>query len=77
MPHIDLSHYPADLTDVQRERLAKDLTAVVVEHFGTYEGAVSIALHPIPAEDWATQIVATRITGQESHLLKPPTYRTD
>ncbi|MCX5203467.1 tautomerase family protein [Streptomyces sp. NBC_00237] len=75
MPHIDLSHFPAELTAVQRARLAEDLTAVVVRHFDTYEGAVSIALHPIPPEDWAERVVAPLITAQEPHLIKPPAYR--
>ncbi|MFJ2739911.1 tautomerase family protein [Streptomyces sp. NPDC087440] len=75
MPHIDLSHFPAELTEEQRGRLASDLTAVIVAHFGTYEGAVSIALRPVPPEAWDEQVVDPLITGRGPHLIKPPAYR--
>ncbi|CAM5553009.1 tautomerase PptA [Streptomyces spiroverticillatus] len=75
MPHIDLSHFPVELNEAERERLASDLTSVIVEHFGTYEGAVSIALHPVPPEAWDERVVGPLIAAQEPRLIKAPAYR--
>jgi 4-oxalocrotonate tautomerase len=74
MPHVDIKHFPKEFTDDQKGRLADALTAVVVEHFGTYDGAVSIALQPVDQQDWNEQVIAGEITGREHRLIKAPDY---
>jgi 4-oxalocrotonate tautomerase len=77
MPHLDITHFPKEFTDDQKDRLADALTAVVVEHFGTYEGAVSIALRPVAEQDWDEQVVVGQITGHGHRLIKAPDYRSE
>jgi 4-oxalocrotonate tautomerase len=74
MPHLDISHFPKDFTGEQKDRLAAALTTIVVEHFGVRDAVVSIALRPVDPQDWDTQIVAEKITGQEHRLIKAPHY---
>ncbi|MFB7508628.1 tautomerase PptA [Streptomyces broussonetiae] len=76
MPHVHIKHFPKDLTDEQRQRLAEAVTTVVVEHFGTYEGAVSIALEPVAPEAWETRVTVPDVQGKAELLIKEPHYRT-
>lgn len=76
MPHVDISYYDREFTDEQKERLGQALADVVVEHFSTYDGAVSVALHPVDREDWQEQVYQPRITGHADRLIKRPDYRS-
>ncbi|SDH16830.1 tautomerase family protein [Nonomuraea jiangxiensis] len=76
MPHITIQHFPLDLGPEQRRRLADTLTALVVEQFGTYEGAVSIALEPVEPGDWTATVYEPRIAGRPDELIKTPEYRS-
>lgn len=75
MPHVTIEHFPADLTDEQKRRLAAELTEIIVWRFGTYPGAVSIALEPVAPEDWRSQVYEPRILGRADRLIKAPEYR--
>ncbi|MFD0367064.1 tautomerase family protein [Streptomyces sp. NPDC127114] len=76
MPHLDISYYGREFTDEQKDRLAKALSEVVVEHFSTYDGAVSISLHPVDRQDWQDRVFAPRITALADRLIKRPDYRS-
>ncbi|MEO3868327.1 tautomerase family protein [Nonomuraea sp. B12E4] len=76
MPHVTIQHFPVDLTPEQRQRLTDALTTLVVESFGTYEGAVSIALEPVEAADWTTSVYEPLIAGRANRLIKAPEYRS-
>ncbi|GAA2214521.1 hypothetical protein GCM10009850_099860 [Nonomuraea monospora] len=76
MPHITIQHFPVDLAPDQRQRLADTLTAIVVDSFGTYEGAVSIALEPVEPGDWAGTVYEPRIAARPDLLIKAPEYRS-
>ncbi|GAA3397968.1 tautomerase PptA [Streptomyces roseoviridis] len=76
MPHVDISYYDREFTDEQKDRLAKALSDVVVEHFSTYDGAVSVSLHPVDREDWQDRVFEPRITGLPDRLIKAPDYRS-
>nr|WP_155074185.1 tautomerase family protein [Streptomyces taklimakanensis] len=69
-------HFPKEFTDEQKRRLAAALTAVVTEHFGTDDGAVSIALRPVDRQEWNDRVVDHEITGREHRLIKEPRYRS-
>ncbi|MFB7863282.1 MULTISPECIES: tautomerase family protein [unclassified Streptomyces] len=74
---MDISYYNREFTDEQKERLGRALADVVVEHFSTYDGAVSVSLHPVDQEDWTEQVFEPRITGQKDRLIKAPDYRSE
>lgn len=76
MPHVHIKHFPHDFTDEQKQRLAEAVTEVVVDHFGTYDGAVSIALEPVPADDWDEAVTVPDVQGRAHLLIKKPNYRT-
>ncbi|MGF1424993.1 arylmalonate decarboxylase [Kitasatospora sp. LaBMicrA B282] len=76
MPHLEIKHFPKDFTEPQQRRLAADLTALIVDHFATYPGAVSIALHPVEPQDWPDLVVQAEIAGHAHRLIKSPEYRT-
>ncbi|MFI8825011.1 tautomerase family protein [Streptomyces sp. NPDC053431] len=73
---MDISYYDREFTDEQKDRLARALSDVVVEHFATYDGAVSISLHPVDRKDWQDQVFEPRITGRSDRLIKAPDYRS-
>lgn len=74
MPHVHIRHFPKDFTDEGGQRLAAALTAVVTEHFETYDGAVSIALEPVPADEWIDTVVVPDIQGRAGLLIQQPAY---
>ncbi|MFC4120065.1 tautomerase family protein [Nonomuraea zeae] len=76
MPHVTIQHFPLDLTPGQKQRLADSLTAIVVEQFGTYAGAVSIALEPVEPVDWAESVYGPHIAGRSDRLIKAPEYES-
>lgn len=75
MPHVTIKHFPKEFTDEQKAQLANAITELVVESFGTYEGAVSIALEPVPKADWTATVVEPEINGHPEKLIKAPNYR--
>lgn len=77
MPHLTIKHFPKDFTDQQKQHLAETLTAVIVEQFGTYDGAVSIALEPVPREQWQEAVFEPEITGRSHLLIKAPNYASN
>lgn len=72
MPHVNIKHFPKDLTGAERARLADAITAVVVDHFAVPDGVVSVALEPVERADWDEQVVGPEIRGREELLIKPP-----
>lgn len=76
MPHVNVKHFPREFTDEERSRLSEAITEVILEHFDTYEGAVSIAVQSVAKADWKESVVEREITGHEYQLLKPPNYRS-
>ncbi|MEV5975162.1 tautomerase family protein [Streptomyces sp. NPDC051921] len=74
---MDISYYGREFTDEQKERLGRALADVVVEHFSTYDGAVSVSLHPVDRKDWTEQVLEPRITGRPDLLIKAPDYRPE
>ncbi|MGW2185070.1 tautomerase family protein [Streptomyces sp. NPDC001667] len=74
MPHINLKHFPAPLTEEQRGELVADLTAAVRKAFGCDEGVISIALEPVAEADWDERVYAPEIVGRKDLLHKTPNY---
>lgn len=76
MPHVTIRHFPVALDEEARRRLAAALTETVVKEFGTYAGAVSIALEPVDPGDWTATVYEPLIAGRPETLIKAPEYRT-
>ncbi|PZG50992.1 hypothetical protein C1I98_09470 [Spongiactinospora gelatinilytica] len=74
MPHISIKHFPADLTQEQEDTLLARVTDAVTSAFDVDEGAVSIALEPVPAESWHELVYQPEIIGHRHLLRKNPSY---
>ncbi|PPK65647.1 tautomerase PptA [Actinokineospora auranticolor] len=74
MPHVNVKHFPAELTEAQTERLSTALTAVIMEAFGCQEKAVSIALEPVGPEVWTERVYGPEITDRAELLIRKPGY---
>lgn len=74
MPHITVRHFPKDLDDGRRAALVAAVTEAVTAAFDVDEGAVSIALEPVPSADWQREVYAPLIVGRADLLVKSPAY---
>lgn len=74
MPHVNIKHFPAPLTDEQEADLVAAVTDAVLKAFGCSEEVVSIATEPIPAEDWHARVYVPEILRREHLLRKTPDY---
>ncbi|MFD6464098.1 tautomerase family protein, partial [Streptomyces roseolus] len=69
MPHVEISHFPADLSDAARQRLDAAVTAAVTEAFGVPEGAVSIGLEGVDKAEWQERVYRPLITERSASAL--------
>lgn len=76
MPHVEISHFPAGLSDTARRRLETDLVEAVTRAFGVTSDAVSIGLTPIGRDQWREQVYGPLITDRVAGtpLLRAPNY---
>ncbi len=76
MPHVEISHFPADLTDSGRKRLEQDIVSALTRAFGVREGAVSIGLAPVDPAHWQERVyrplISDRVGGTAP--LRSPDY---
>ncbi len=77
MPHVTIKHFAPGLSDDRKRRLADAISAVIVEHFATYEGAVSIALQPVDPAAWQDEVFAPEIAAHPARLIKAPHYEEE
>ncbi|SDP26159.1 tautomerase family protein [Lentzea jiangxiensis] len=74
MPHVNIKHFPAPLTEEQASELVATITEAVTRAFGCDEGVVSIALEPVSQKAWQEQVYAPEILQRRELLRKTPTY---
>ncbi|KPI26322.1 4-oxalocrotonate tautomerase [Actinobacteria bacterium OK074] len=74
MPHVTVKHFPYDLTGAQKAELAAELTRTITRFFAVDEGAVSVAVEPVPEADWNDRVVAVDLVARDHLLVKRPTY---
>ncbi|WP_067652268.1 hypothetical protein [Nocardia harenae] len=76
MPHVEISHFPAELDATARARLDADITAAVTRAFGVRDGAVSIGLAVVPKAEWTEHVYRPLVSGraEPSGLLRRPDY---
>jgi 4-oxalocrotonate tautomerase len=74
VPHVNIKHFPADLTTEAADQLVDRVTEAVTEAFGCDAGVVSVALEPVAQEVWQEQVYDPEITGRKHLLRKVPNY---
>nr|WP_318381772.1 tautomerase PptA [uncultured Enterobacter sp.] len=74
MPHVDIKCFPRELTDEQKTALADDITEVIIRHFNSKEGSVSVALTQVQQDDWKAQVWDREIGPVLNTLIKKPGY---
>ncbi len=74
MPHIEIQHYPKELSEEQRLQLAQGITQLICKHLSVEEDVVSIAMQAIPPSDWAKQVYRPSIQNRGKELIQAPAY---
>ncbi|MBF6174776.1 hypothetical protein [Nocardia blacklockiae] len=76
MPHVEISHFPADLSAPARRRLESDLVEAVTRAFGVSADAVSIGLAPVDRDQWQERVYGPFVTDRDAAhpLLRKPGY---
>ncbi|KFF69293.1 tautomerase PptA [Pectobacterium brasiliense] len=74
MPHIDVKHFPRNLSEEEKKAVAEDLAAVLKKHFGSSDESLSVALNEIQPERWKDDVYDPFIKPQLDALPKKPGY---
>jgi 4-oxalocrotonate tautomerase len=74
MPHVTIKHFPVPLDQQRKSELVAALTDAVTSAFGCEEGVVSIALEPVPQDDWSDRVYVPEIVNRRHLLCKAPSY---
>lgn len=74
MPHVNIKHFPAALSDQQRTALAEAVTTAISQAFGCEGRMVSIALEPVAAEEWTDRVYWPEVVDRPDTLIKTPNY---
>ncbi|MDI2030402.1 tautomerase PptA [Saccharopolyspora sp. TS4A08] len=74
MPHVNVKFFPKEVSEEQKRGLAESITAALIEHLGTRDGAVSISLEPVEKDVWNDTVVQPEIAGRPDLLIKRPDY---
>ncbi|MGV7961119.1 tautomerase PptA [Photorhabdus tasmaniensis] len=74
MPHINIKHFPANLSQEDKDILSLELTKVVKKVFGCKEDVISISLEPIEKAKWNEEVYFSEIKFKENLLIKSPGY---
>ncbi|MFJ8435339.1 amino acid adenylation domain-containing protein [Kitasatospora sp. NPDC094019] len=77
MPHVNIKHFPMELSDTQQAELFSAVTKAITDAFGCDEGVVSIAVESIAEENWTEQVYIPEIVNRRDILGKVPNYRPD
>jgi 4-oxalocrotonate tautomerase len=73
MPHIVVKMYPAD-SEEQKEKLAKEITKVIVNVTGKSEEAISINIIEVSENVWMEEVYQKEILLELDALYKKPGY---
>jgi phenylpyruvate tautomerase PptA (4-oxalocrotonate tautomerase family) len=74
VPHVNIKHFPVEITPEQEAELVTTITEAVKSAFGVPGDVVSIALEPVAQEAWTEQVYVPEITGRKELLRKTPNY---
>jgi 4-oxalocrotonate tautomerase len=74
MPHIDLKFYPRGLSEEATQKLVDDLSAVLINHLGTTDKAISVMLTEVQPEAWKSDVYDPVIRPAVDQMAKKPGY---
>ncbi|GAA5069727.1 tautomerase family protein [Nocardia callitridis] len=76
MPHVEIWHFPAELSDEAARRLDAEITTAITRAFEVDKGVVSIGLESVPVDRWNEQVYRPRIRERTdaAPLLRRPDY---
>ncbi|SIR88470.1 tautomerase family protein [Williamsia sterculiae] len=78
MPHVEIWHFPATVSDERREQLERDVVTAVARAYGVDAGVVSIGTHAVDPGHWDQVVYQPLIGGrdddEDSRLLRRPNY---
>ncbi|MBM7775017.1 amino acid adenylation domain-containing protein [Actinokineospora baliensis] len=74
MPHVNIKHFPVQLSTRQQGELVTAISKAITEAMGVSDDAVSIALEPITPQDWHASVYEPEIERRGHLLAKTPNY---
>jgi phenylpyruvate tautomerase PptA (4-oxalocrotonate tautomerase family) len=75
VPHVNIKHFPAVLSEEQQSELVAAITSAVKSAFNCDEGVISIALEPVEKEVWNEEVYVPEIVNRKELLRKLPDYQ--
>jgi 4-oxalocrotonate tautomerase len=73
MPHVIIKMYPGTSKE-QKEKIAQEITAVLMKNADKPEEAVSIAITEVAEDAWMNEVYAKEILPNMEKLFKKPGY---
>jgi phenylpyruvate tautomerase PptA (4-oxalocrotonate tautomerase family) len=74
VPHVNIKHFPASLSEEAQAELVAAVTKAVKTALGCDEGVISIALEPVEKEVWNERVYVPEIVNRKHLLRKTPNY---
>ena len=74
MPHINIKHFPVQLSQEQKAKLITAFTDALVAVLGCEPRVVSIAMEPVDPALWKKQVYVPEIVNRRELLCKLPGY---
>lgn len=73
MPHVTVKMYPGN-SDIQKSKLAEEITKVVMSITNKPEAAISIAIEEVEESVWMEEVYDKEIKPKMEKLYKKPGY---
>ncbi|WP_394775513.1 tautomerase family protein [Flavobacterium sp.] len=73
MQHVNVKMYPGT-SEEQKEKIAQEITAIIMKHTGKPEAAVSIAIAEVAEDIWMEEVYDKEIKPNMEKLYKKPGY---
>lgn len=73
MPHVNLKMY-SGTSEEQKEKIAQEITNIIIKHTGKPEAAVSIAIAEVAEDVWMEEVYNKEIKPNIEKLYKKPGY---
>lgn len=73
MPHVIVKMYPG-ISEEQKEKIAQEITKVLMKDADKPEAAVSIAITEVSEDIWMDEVYAKEIKPNMEKLYKKPGY---
>jgi 4-oxalocrotonate tautomerase len=77
MPHIEISHYPHNLSEQNKQSLIEELCKVISNHFTTSKETISLALIPVELDMWMDSVVKQKMLTRKEAIILWPGYKIE